>query len=45
MSSIKNKEDMTEVQVNKYIFYFEFSSKPNVDILDIAFSMWGETII
>ena len=39
MLPIKKKEDMTKVQVKQDIFYFELSSKPNVDILGITFSM------
>ena len=39
MLPIKQKEDMTKVQVKQDIFYFELSSKPNVDILGITFSM------
>ena len=31
---------MTKVQVKKYIFYFELSSKPYVDKYCIAVSMW-----
>ena len=33
---------MTNVKVNKNIFYFELSSKPNVDILGISFYMWKQ---
>ena len=40
MLSFQNKENMTKVQVNKNIFYFELSSKPNVGILRITVSMW-----
>ena len=39
MLFIQKKEDMTKVQVKKYIFYFELSSKYNVDILGITVSM------
>ena len=31
---------MTEVQVNKIIFYFQLNSKPNDGILGITVSMW-----
>ena len=34
-----NIKDMTKVQVNKNIFYFEPSSKPNVGIYGITVSM------
>ena len=33
------KRNMTKVLVNKNIFYFELSSKTNVDILGITVSM------
>ena len=36
----QKKEDMTKLQVNKNIFYFELSSKPNVYIHGITVSMW-----
>ena len=39
MLSIQKKEDMKTLQVNKHIFYFELSSKPNVYILGITVSM------
>ena len=31
---------MTKVQVDKNIFYFELSSKPNVHIIGTTVSMW-----
>ena len=31
---------MIKVQVKNNIFYFELSSKPDVDILGISVSMW-----
>ena len=31
---------MTKVHVKNYAHYFELSSKPNVNILDIIVSMW-----
>ena len=34
----KNKKG----KVNKNILHFQISSKPNVDILGIAVSMWGK---
>ena len=40
MLSIQMKEDMTKLQVNKNIFYFELSIKPNVVIDGITVSMW-----
>ena len=42
MLSIQMKEDMTKLQVNKNIFYFELSSTQNVDILGITLSMWKQ---
>ena len=33
---------MKKLQVNKNMFYFELSSKPNVDILGIIVSMWKQ---
>ena len=40
MVFIQKEENMTKVQLNKNIFYFELSSKPNVDIIGITLSMW-----
>ena len=40
MLSIKNKEDMTKLQVSKNIFCFGLSSKPNVGVLGITVSIW-----
>ena len=37
--SIQKKEDMEKVQVNKNIFYYELSIKPNVDMLGITVYM------
>ena len=34
------KKDRTKLQVNKNIFNFELSIKPNVDIYGIVVSMW-----
>ena len=31
---------MTKLQMNKNMFYFELSSKPDVDILGITSYMW-----
>ena len=35
---------MTKVQVNKNMFYFELSSKSNVDISGITLSVWGKYV-
>ena len=40
MLLVQKKEDITKVQVNKNIFYFQPSNKPNVDIIGITVSMW-----
>ena len=36
MMLIQKEENMTKVQVNNNIFYYELSSKPNVDIIGIT---------
>ena len=40
MMSIQKKENMTNIEVNQDIFYFELSGKTNVDIIGIIVSMW-----
>ena len=33
---------MKKVKVNTNIFYYELSSKPNVDIIDITLYLWEQ---
>ena len=42
MIPTQKKEDMTKIQLNKNIFYFELGSKPNVDIFGIEVYMWKQ---
>ena len=37
---IKKEANITKVQVNNNVFYYELSSKPNVEIIVIIVSMW-----
>ena len=43
--SIQKQIKMKKLQVNKNIFYFELSSKPNFGIVDIAVYMWENIIL
>ena len=43
--SIQKQIKMKKLQVNKNIFYFELSSKPNFGIVDIALYMWENIIL
>ena len=36
---------MAKVQANKDMFFFELSSKPNVDVVVITVSMWKNIIL
>ena len=43
--SIQKQIKMKKLQLNKNIFYFELSSKPNFGIVGIAVYMWGNIIL
>ena len=42
MLSIQKEENITKLQVNNNINYYEVSGKPNVDIIGNTLSMWKQ---
>ena len=39
---IQNEENMTKVNVNNDIYYYEFMSQPNFELIGITVSMWKQ---